>query len=428
MNLNLNKHYNVCGFSIITNIFNRYIDEYFCYRFSGFSSNTNANNINLCIKEAMDVQEITMVPGAVADVDDYIYDDNTVNINIINFNNYLVYDKTNHTLSLLIQERSPMLEKIIAIKIVSTTLSLLLEKRIVCIHGSCVQKGDTGILLLGNSGCGKTSLTLCFLKDGCSMTNDDATFITCNNDSFIATKNTQMIGLTDNSVKNHFKELSNCISFVDDNKKHRVDLSKYHGEFFAEHVKINKIIWIEENRQSNPVISPLKRTRMLKNIITNISANKYLHYDIYIEMISQLVSKCDNYILSPSNNLNQTYKFLNENIEQEMEMKKIYEQIPSTRCVEGCFNCCKNMIQFTPSELKAMGSYEFNGVCSHLVDGKCAVYENRPFVCRLYGASEILKCENCNSERYLSEEETAKLVHEYTELKKKEERQTQGSD
>ena len=71
-------------------------------------------------------------------------------------------------------------------------------------------------------------------------------------------------------------------------------------------------------------------------------------------------------------------------------MEKLYKKIPSSSCINGCYKCCTNIIQYTPNELKAMGGYEYNEKCSHLKDGKCSIYDKRPFVCRIYGASEIL--------------------------------------
>ena len=38
--------------------------------------------------------------------------------------------------------------------------------------------------------------------------------------------------------------------------------------------------------------------------------------------------------------------------------KNIYDKIPKSQCQIGCYKCCTNMIQYTPSELKAMGGYE----------------------------------------------------------------------
>ncbi len=70
-----------------------------------------------------------------------------------------------------------------------------------------------------------------------------------------------------------------------------------------------------------------------------------------------------------------------------------------------------------------MGGYLYDTkrmVCSHLVDGKCSVYKNRPFICRLYGSSELLQCENCTPERYLSKQETNELVHAYVLIKTEE--------
>ena len=101
--------------------------------------------------------------------------------------------------------------------------------------------------------------------------------------------------------------------------------------------------------------------------------------------------------------------------------KNIYDKIPKSQCLNGCYKCCTNMIQYTPSELKTMGGYEYNGECSHLKDGKCSIYDKRPFVCRIYGVSELFKCEDCVPERFLSEEETIELVHQYVQLRKKEE-------
>ena len=99
----------------------------------------------------------------------------------------------------------------------------------------------------------------------------------------------------------------------------------------------------------------------------------------------------------------------------------IYKKIPDSVCKKNCFECCTNSIQFTKSEEKAMGGYSFDGKCSHLIDGKCTVYECRPFVCRIYGSSELFKCENCVPERYLTPEETDRLGHEYVSIKRQEE-------
>jgi Fe-S-cluster containining protein len=108
-------------------------------------------------------------------------------------------------------------------------------------------------------------------------------------------------------------------------------------------------------------------------------------------------------------------------------INELYEKIPRSICAEGCFKCCINMIQFTPGEEKEMGGYDYNGKCPYIINGKCSIYEKRPFVCRIYGTSEMLKCNDCIPERYLTEKETRALVHEYALIKMKEEAEKKGS-
>ena len=104
-------------------------------------------------------------------------------------------------------------------------------------------------------------------------------------------------------------------------------------------------------------------------------------------------------------------------------MKDLYDKIPPSQCKEGCFACCVQMIQYTPSEYRAMGSYDYNGICPHLdtENARCKVYNARPLVCRLYGTSELLRCEDCTAERFLDEEETRAILREYLKRKKQEE-------
>ena len=108
----------------------------------------------------------------------------------------------------------------------------------------------------------------------------------------------------------------------------------------------------------------------------------------------------------------------------EKEIKELYENIPPSVCGKDCAKCCTNIIQFTASEEKMMGGYEWDGQCSHLIDGRGSVYDRRPLICRLYGTSELLRCEGCTPERYLSEKETGEIIHIYVRYRKAEEERT----
>lgn len=100
------------------------------------------------------------------------------------------------------------------------------------------------------------------------------------------------------------------------------------------------------------------------------------------------------------------------------EMQRLYEKIPKSKCKAGCFSCCINSVQMTSEELEKIGGYTYIDRCPHLSlsEGKCTVYEHRPMVCRLYGTSELLKCENCVPEKFLDEEETREILREYLKM------------
>ena len=96
------------------------------------------------------------------------------------------------------------------------------------------------------------------------------------------------------------------------------------------------------------------------------------------------------------------------------EIHLLYERLPHTECAEGCFRCCVNSIQMSDTEREAIGGYVWEGKCPKLDEkGRCTVYNDRPLVCRLYGASELLPCEGCRCEKPLSDKETINLLRDY---------------
>jgi len=103
------------------------------------------------------------------------------------------------------------------------------------------------------------------------------------------------------------------------------------------------------------------------------------------------------------------------------EIQKLYEKIPKSSCKEGCFLCCYNSVQMADEEMQRMGGYEYSGKCSHLIDCKCTVYPVRPFVCRIFGSSILMKCDDCIPERFLGENETKEIIKEYTRLMRNQE-------
>ncbi len=108
---------------------------------------------------------------------------------------------------------------------------------------------------------------------------------------------------------------------------------------------------------------------------------------------------------------------------EKTPIQKLYEKIPSFSCKEGCVKCCDNWIQFAPEEGDRCGGFDFTEeACPKLCEGGCSVYENRPFICRLFASSVLLPCPyGYGPKNPLTEAKTKELLQEYLRLKKEQE-------
>lgn len=106
------------------------------------------------------------------------------------------------------------------------------------------------------------------------------------------------------------------------------------------------------------------------------------------------------------------------------KLQELYAQIPSFKCKEGCTDCC-GFIMFSKREWQKIPK-KFHKpeciACPYSANGACEIYEDRPFICRLYGTVDTprLRCPHgCAPEKMLTEAEGARLTAEYQRLKPK---------
>ncbi len=103
------------------------------------------------------------------------------------------------------------------------------------------------------------------------------------------------------------------------------------------------------------------------------------------------------------------------------DILKLYAKIPKmTTCVPGCTRCC-GPVPFTPSERAKIGAMStvLMLTCPFVGEKGCEIYENRPFMCRLFGTAEtpLLRCpRKRRSKRILRSDEAARLAREYTQI------------
>jgi len=129
--------------------------------------------------------------------------------------------------------------------------------------------------------------------------------------------------------------------------------------------------------------------------------------------------------------------------EEKRRLKKIYRRIAAAGpvpCIDGCHDCC-GPVYFSRLELqraplleqniKSLGEllemntgidWHFN--CAQCVyvtaEGRCAIYNERPFVCRLFAATDEPKLQCPHGRKApnpISVTETHKLCQEYKAIR-----------
>ncbi|SDD60109.1 hypothetical protein SAMN04488581_2635 [Mycolicibacterium neoaurum] len=85
-------------------------------------------------------------------------------------------------------------------------------------------------------------------------------------------------------------------------------------------------------------------------------------------------------------------------------LERIYRSVPTVECKGLCSEACgpidmapaeRDRIPVViPSPQDALEAIAGGGsaACPALVDGRCSVYEDRPLICRLWGAVESMPC------------------------------------
>lgn len=76
-----------------------------------------------------------------------------------------------------------------------------------------------------------------------------------------------------------------------------------------------------------------------------------------------------------------------------MNHKELYDKIPSFECKPGCTDCCQPTQFFDEYELKQIKPKLPSGFdCAYRSQAGCDIYENRPLICRMFGAVDGLNC------------------------------------
>jgi Fe-S-cluster containining protein len=104
------------------------------------------------------------------------------------------------------------------------------------------------------------------------------------------------------------------------------------------------------------------------------------------------------------------------------EYERLYERIPCFECKPGCHDCC-GPIPFARSEWEHIEDKRkaTSLDCPYASEEGCAIYSNRPLICRLYGTVPKMQCTHgCRPETLLTEAEELDIMTRYATLIKRE--------
>lgn len=105
------------------------------------------------------------------------------------------------------------------------------------------------------------------------------------------------------------------------------------------------------------------------------------------------------------------------------KLAELYRAIPSFDCKPGCSDCCGPVPMAKPEwqaiKLAKRAAGQDCLTCAYLVDGACSVYQDRPFLCRLFGATTDAKMacpHGCGPANPLSQKQASILTGRYAKL------------
>jgi Fe-S-cluster containining protein len=102
------------------------------------------------------------------------------------------------------------------------------------------------------------------------------------------------------------------------------------------------------------------------------------------------------------------------------QIQKLYDKIPAFHCKDGCTDCC-GVIFFSASEWDQVTEKRqaTSLDCPYIEKGKCGIYEQRPYICRLFGSTDhpTLSCHHgCKPDRPLTRKECNALTITYKQI------------
>ena len=235
--------------------------------------------------------------------------DNTTSINFmgtdITYNEEKIIFINNDIRTNIIQQVSLFLSFVMQI--------VLTQHNVFVLHGACIVDKDQGVIIIGNSGAGKSSIVLKEITQyNKKMITDDILILTTINEQIIAVKNIHSIGISDEDLNRYYPYLKPFLDIPRKNNyqiKPRINYEKYDKSVYIDKIKAKKIIFLCE-KQVKPTIKKIEASQAFKYLV-----NSHRHYFKgvinFFDIFTRLVHTCDCYQLNTCNDIEETINILN---------------------------------------------------------------------------------------------------------------------
>lgn len=168
------------------------------------------------------------------------------------------------------------------------------------LHAAAIGNNDEGIIIMGNSGAGKTTMETSLLYNGYSFFSDDIVFI--DSDMRMFSLNEKIVGLRENTVR----MLNSCFNAQIDNSSNQekmlwdVSKKKSHYDYLQPRLIFFPEIGTECHIKN--ILNVKKSELFVKMIKLSISQKLPTHFmKIYFYRLKHLVMMCDGYIIYRNN-------------------------------------------------------------------------------------------------------------------------------
>ena len=184
----------------------------------------------------------------------------------------IVYDQARSICGVYIaQSLNSRLTYLFGVTVCNIIIDYLADCNIFCMHSSIVSfKHDlsNGIAFLGSSGVGKTSLAYEFIKKGEKITNDDVSYFRLYDDHMRVYKNTQYIGMDDESIKRLYPECEVHVVKKDglELDKNRINLSEMNKNAYAQFIDLKRVVIVSPERSGIAELKVCNEVVAFKNL------------------------------------------------------------------------------------------------------------------------------------------------------------------